>query len=115
LKPGEQARIPYPPAGGQGPASRITVSSDIDLEQVMAWKNGLFSFDKTDLKTVMRQLTKWYDVEVEYRGTIQPQLFGGDMQRTLSLSQVLKLLEKSEVHFKIEKLQGGREKIIVTP
>jgi transmembrane sensor len=81
----------------------------------MAWKNGFFAFDKTDLKTVMRQLTRWYDVEVEYRGQIKPLLFGGEMERTLQLSQVLKVLEQSEVHFTIEQLSDGKQKIVVTP
>ncbi|MDB5199226.1 MAG: FecR family protein [Chitinophagaceae bacterium] len=100
LKPGQQAQLTD---------KEIKVVS-ADVDEVMAWKNGLFSFDKVDLQTVLRQLTKWYDVDVEYQGNVPRQTFGGDMERTLSLSQVLKVLEKSEVHFKIED-----KKIIVMP
>jgi ferric-dicitrate binding protein FerR (iron transport regulator) len=102
IRPGEQV---VAVSSGQ-----LAVNRNVVIEQVMAWKNGLFSFDKADLETVMRQLTRWYDVEVEYQGKIPNQTFGGDMQRTLSLAQVLKVLEKSEVHFKVED-----KKIIVMP
>jgi len=105
IKPGQQARVLNIPSGN----TNIKVIK-VNTDEVMAWKNGLFSFNKVDLQTVLRQLTKWYDVDVEYRGNIPTQTFGGDMERTLSLSQVLKVLEKSEVHFKIE----GR-KIIIMP
>ena len=106
IKPGQQAQIENP----NNPIIPKIKVQTADVDEVMAWKNGLFSFDKVDLQTVLRQLTKWYDVDVEYRGSIPKQTFGGDMQRTLSLSQVLKVLEKSEVHFKIE-----GKKIIVMP
>lgn len=105
LKPGQQASV----FAGSVQMQKISVQA-ANTEQVMAWKNGLFSFDQTDLATVMRQLTRWYDVEVEYRGDVPQQIFGGDIERSLSLAQVLKLLEKSGVHFKIE-----NRKIIVLP
>jgi transmembrane sensor len=95
--------------------NQLSIINNPDMEQVMAWKNGLFAFNKAGLQTVMRQLAKWYNVEVEYRGQIPPLTFGGEIERTLSLSQILKVLEKSEVHFKIENLPGGNQKIIVTP
>lgn len=102
LKPGEQAQVE---AGQQ-----IQTSNDVNIDEVMAWKNGLFSFDEAGIKEVMRQVSRWYDVDVVYEGKIPQQKFGGDIERTLSLSQVLEVLEKSNVHFKVE----GR-KIIVLP
>lgn len=103
LKPGQQAIV--------APTDHEKIKVvNVNVEEVMAWKNGLFSFNKADLQTVLRQLNKWYNVEVVYHGKIPKQLFGGDIQRTLSLAQVLKILEKSEVHFKIED-----NKIIVMP
>lgn len=108
IQPGQQASVSNLDA-------QISVNKKANIDEVMAWKNGLFSFNRSDLKTVMRQLTRWYDVQVEYKGAIPQQSFGGEMERTLKLSQVLKLLEQSEVHFKIEQLPAGGQKIIVTP
>lgn len=81
-----------------------------NLEAAVAWKNGLFIFDHSDIQTVMRQLARWYNMDVEYRGQPTTDLFGGDIQRNLPLSKVFRILEKSQVHFSIE--QG---KIIVMP
>jgi transmembrane sensor len=89
LQPGEQALID----------NSITLSTNADIEQVLAWKNGFFSFNRADIKTVMRQLGRWYDVEVVYEGALTKDLFGGDIQRNLSLEKVLDFLEKSQVHF----------------
>ncbi|MES1249823.1 MAG: DUF4974 domain-containing protein, partial [Chitinophaga rupis] len=77
---------------------------------VMAWKAGIFNFDHITLKEAMRQLARWYDVDVEYPETLAGRKFGGEMGRDLSLVQVLKLLDGVDMHFKLE----GR-KIIVFP
>lgn len=103
LEPGEQAN------SGNGQEG-IRVNANADVDAVIAWKNGLFQFNDADLKSVMRQLNRWYDVDVVYEGNIPPQQFEGKIQRNLTLSQVLRILEKSQVHFRIE----GR-KIIVQP
>jgi ferric-dicitrate binding protein FerR (iron transport regulator) len=100
LNPGEQAQV----------SNNIKVVRGVNVEQVMAWKNGYFSFDKTDLQTVMKQIARWYDVDVSYEGTIPTMTFGGDISRNSSASDVLKILEKSKVHFRIE---GKR--IVVMP
>lgn len=116
IKPGQQAIIHHLPAGRQGSPltssdrvvragidhSPLTIHDNVDLEAVMAWKNGLFSFDRADLQTVLRQLTRWYNVDAKYEGNIPQRTFGGDIGRDLTLSQVLKILEKNEVHFRIE-------------
>lgn len=102
LKPGEQARI--------NASHQVQTARDVNIDEVMAWKNGLFSFDEVGIKEVMRQLARWYDVDVMYEGIIPQQKFGGDIQRTLSLSQVLEVLEKSGVRFRTEE-----RKIIVLP
>jgi len=100
LRPGQQAQS----------AARINVVSNPDIEQVMAWKNGLFNFEGADVKTVLRQLGRWYDVDVVFEGNIPDRKFGGEMSMDLNLSQVLKSLEKIEVKFRIE-----GKKLIVTP
>jgi len=100
LKPGEQAIV----------KQNIEIKNDVDLKQVMAWKNGLFQFHDADLPTVLRQLSRWYDVDVKYEGGVPEREFEGKMQRDLTLGQALKLLEKNQVHFNIE---GNR--IMVKP
>ena len=99
LKPGQQARV----------NKKVKIVSDVDLDAVMAWKNGYFQFDHAGLQNVLKQLSRWYDVNVVYKGRNQPREFVGEIQRDLSLSEVLKILEKNKVHFKIE----GRELIVL--
>ncbi len=84
------------------PGGVIRVVRQADTEQALAWKNGLFSFKDADIQTVMRQLSRWYNVEVRYQGDIQPVLFSGEIGRNLSLAGVLSGLEQVNVHFKIE-------------
>ena len=105
IKPGQQAL--YQP---EIEASELKLKSNIDVGAVLAWKNGFFNFDNADLKTVLRQLSRWYDVDVIFEGNVPKRNFGGEMQRDLTLSEVLKLLEKNNVHFRIE-----GKKLLVTP
>lgn len=95
LKPGEQAQSNTNGAG-------LRVIKDVDADGVIAWKNGLFHFERADLRSVMRVLARWYDVDVEYEGQVTNHLFGGDIQRNLNLSQVLDILQHNQVHFSIE-------------
>lgn len=85
LKPGEQAELT--------PDSRLTIHDKADLESIMAWKNGLFHFENVDIKAVMRQISRWYDVEVEYKGTIKNEPLFIEIPRNTNLSDVLKVLE----------------------
>jgi hypothetical protein len=82
----------------------------VDVDDVVAWKDGLFKFDHTDIKTLMRQISRWYDVEVAYEPGIKDEQFYGKIERSYTLSEVLKVLELGKVHFRVE----GR-KIIVMP
>jgi transmembrane sensor len=93
LQPGQQARIPA--------SNNITVTN-VDTQGAVAWKNGFFIFERADIATVMRQLERWYDIEVVYEGTPREMHFGGGIQRSLPLSRVLNILEKNQVLFKIE-------------
>jgi ferric-dicitrate binding protein FerR (iron transport regulator) len=102
LRPGEQALINQ--ANPQ--ITRIEVQTDATT----AWVNNLFYFENTDIQTMMRQIARWYDVDVEYQGTVTKR-FGGKMPRTMSARSVFKVLEETGgVHFKIE----GR-KVTVLP
>jgi hypothetical protein len=83
LKPGQQASI----------TSDIRISDDVNIEEVMAWKEGKFQFgEATDIFTIMRQLSRWYDVEVAYKGVVKGHI-GGTVSRNMPASQVLKMLE----------------------
>ena len=73
-----------------------------DVSDVIAWINGRFKFDHSDIKTVMRQIARWYDVEVEYRGSLPDYQFAGGTFRNNNLSEVLQVLELSGLHFKLE-------------
>jgi ferric-dicitrate binding protein FerR (iron transport regulator) len=101
LKPGQQASI--------NSANELKIG-DADVDAVMAWKSGLFHFSDASLQEVMRQIVQWYDVEVVYQGEIPERKFGGEISRNANLSQVLKILEESKVHFRIED-----KKLIVFP
>ncbi|MEO7043749.1 MAG: FecR domain-containing protein [Ferruginibacter sp.] len=94
LKPGQQARITN---------SDIEVLKNVNIDEVMAWKNGKFIFgENTDISTIMRQLSRWYNVDIEYDGAIT-QRFWGSISKDVNVSQVLKILEATGgVKFKVE-------------
>ncbi len=106
LKPGQQARISQTGSAGT-PA--VSVVNDIDTDKIIAWKNGYFNFGKASLQEVMRQLERWYDIEVVYEKDIPDIHFVGKMTRNIKLSDLFQILESSGVNFKIE-----GKKIIVT-
>jgi ferric-dicitrate binding protein FerR (iron transport regulator) len=98
---GQQARV-------EGEA--IVVRQHANIGQVTAWKNGNFQFENADIRAVLRQISRWYDVsEVVYEGKQTTHSFSGVIPRDYNASDVLKILELSDVHFKIE-----GKKIIVT-
>jgi transmembrane sensor len=84
------------------PAGQVQVDSNVNLEKVVAWKNGYFLFTSSSLQEVMTQIARWYDVEVVFEGKISERKFGGKIQRDLNLSETLKILEKNNVRFKID-------------
>lgn len=94
LKPGQQARFT--------PAGALTVVNGSDIDDVIAWKNNLFSFNDADIQTVMRQIARWYDVDIKYAGKVV-QHFDGNISRAVNVSKVFSMLELTgSVHFKIE-------------
>ena len=102
IKPGQQLSTQY--------ATGEVAVSTVNTDNITAWTSGKFRFDNSDLKTVMRQLARWYDVEIEYRNAVPDLKFGGGTYRNINLSEVLEVLELNGVHCK----QEGR-KIIVMP
>lgn len=93
LHPGQQARTK--PFSGDIRVQRC------DTAEAVGWKDGLFRFHDTDLKTIMRQVARWYDVRVTYQGDISDRDFTGTLSRNVSLDHVLQVLALSKVHFKV--------------
>ena len=100
LKPGEQSQVKL---------GHISLVENVDLEDVMAWKNGYFKFNE-NLESIMAKVSRWYDVDISYE--IQPDLefkYKGEISRDRNLSELLNMLEfTGNVHFKIE----GRRVIV---
>lgn len=103
LNPGQQAVL-------QQGRKNLEVVDDVDLEEVVAWKDGKFLFSSVDLETVMRQVARWYDVDVRFEHKSDKQV-GGGLPRSESISQLLKILEATgKVEFDVQ----GRQ-VIVKP
>lgn len=102
LRPGQQARL--------NREGEIRIIEHADVEEAIAWKEGKFQFDRADIHQVMRQISRWYDVEVQFKGII-PKHFGGTISRSVNLSKVLNMLELTgEVRFRVED-----HKVLVIP
>ena len=102
LKPGQQAQITT--------AGKLKVIDNADIDEAVAWKNGVFYFNQVDIQTIMRQVARWYDVDIEYQGEIKQRKFGGAIGMDLNLSEVLEGLKETGIHFRIE-----GKKLIVLP
>ncbi len=99
LKPGQQASV----------KEQISVSNNVDMDNVLAWKNNKFIFDNSTIQQIMRQLERWYDIEVVYQGVPTTEAFIGSISRDVKLSQILSLLsETNAVHFE----QQGKKVIV---
>jgi len=96
IAPGEQA------FWADGAADGLSVRRAVDIQQAIAWKTGFFEFDNTDLPTIMRQIGRWYDVDIRYKNAPDDKTFGGRINRNLPLSQVLQLLEANGARFRVE-------------
>lgn len=102
LQPGQQSGI--------SKEGTISVLNNADTEEALAWKNGRFQFKSADIKSILRQISRWYDVDVVYKGNVNLH-FTGQLKRDEYVSKVFeKLALTGEVHFKIE-----GKKIIVSP
>lgn len=86
LKPGQQAQI----TGDQ-----LNVIDGVDMDAAIAWKNGIIAFTQSDIKEILRQVSRWYDVDVVYKGDIKVQELRGRVPRNIPLSDVLTALEMS--------------------
>jgi len=88
----------------------IQIKKNVNVEEVISWKNGQIRFENEDLQTIMRQISRWYNVDITYQDNIPNKIFNGGISRKSNLSELLKILEFEGVHF----TQKGRN-IIVNP
>lgn len=102
LEPGQQARV-------KPGSSDIEWLKHVDVNSTVAWKNGYFSFDDADIPTVMRQLARWYNIEVSYAGKVPEGTFTGEIGRNLTQNQLMKILTQARINCKLEE---GRKLVI---
>ena len=103
LSPGQQAQLAQ--------SGSIKVDDHADIDQAVAWKNGMQSFHDADIQTIMRQVSRWYNIDVQYEGNIPSVELTGKIPRTISLKRLLEALElNSNLHFQL-----ANGKVTVTP
>jgi len=93
LKSGQQAQLT---------ASSVTVANDVDTERVMAWKKGIFDFRNANIQEIMRQVARWYDIDVEYKGKPSAERYMGKVSMDTRLSELLKILELTDARFIVD-------------
>lgn len=101
LRPGQQAILT-----GDG----AQVMEHIDLEEVMAWKKGNFVFNSLTIPEIMRQICRWYDVEVSYEGPVSQKRFTGIVGRNDSIAEVLEFMQTAGIKYKV-----NNRKIVIIP
>ncbi len=107
LKPGQMAKV----------GTDIHVF-DVDASQAIAWKNGYFNFSNEEITSVMRKISRWYDIDIIYNKGVTKEEFVGSISKYKNVSQVLEMLQLTgSVHFKIDSTGNGNKerRIIVMP
>lgn len=95
LKPQQQAQLTND--------GTMHLMTNVDVSSVIAWKNGVFEFNSTDIQSVMREISRWYNVDIAYEGKIPTDLFSAIINRQNSIDQVLTMLQNTlRVHFAIK-------------
>jgi ferric-dicitrate binding protein FerR (iron transport regulator) len=96
LAPGQQVQL----SGDQ-----MSLVKDPNVPEAVAWKDGFFEFDDSGVADIMRQIARWYDVKIVYAGAVPAGHITGKIPRSTNLSNILKMMELSGVHFTVK----GRE------
>lgn len=94
LKPGQQAVL-----NGK---NELRISNDVDVDDEVAWKNGLFQFRDADIRSIMRQVSRWYNVEVIYQGNVPVKQYTGRISRNVKASALLNMLKYTGLNANIE-------------
>ena len=103
LQPGQCARLDR--------KGKMKMIRNVNIEQAIGWKEGVFNFQYEKLESVMRQIARWYDVNIIYEKGVPDIELYGKMGRDLQLSQVLQVLTDMEVKYKIE----NERQLIILP
>lgn len=102
LKPGQQTQL--------NKSEQLSEPKNVDVNEIVAWKEGFFHFESADLKTILREFARWYDVEVVYEGAVSQDNYFVIISRNITLASVLRALQANGVKFHIE-----GKKLIVQP
>lgn len=86
LNPGEEAQI--------SDKADIKVRKNVDTESAVAWMKGFFDFHNANIKTVMSQVSRWYNIDVQYKSAVPAQTFEGNIDRNIPLNELLALLQQ---------------------
>lgn len=92
LQPGKQLSIDT--------KTNTTTQIAVNEQEVLAWKNGIFLMENTELSIVMRQISRWYDVDIVYPDGVPDAHLSGDIPNTMGLDKVLQVLELSGIRFR---------------
>ncbi|MBO9203125.1 MULTISPECIES: FecR family protein [Niastella] len=102
LVPGQQAQIAQA-SNAVATSELIKVVKVDDMDDALAWKRGFISLNNSDIKYIMRSLSRWYNIDVNYPGKVPDFKFTGSIPRSENISTVIKTMEYAGVHFKLEK------------
>ncbi|SDK18486.1 FecR family protein [Pedobacter sp. ok626] len=94
LKPGQSA-------SNLARTAMMTIK-DVNVENAVAWKNGYFKFDNETLGDIMKKISRWYDIDVEFKDDVRKITFWGTYSRSKNIADLLSTLELTQtVHFKL--------------
>ena len=96
LLPGQQARR-------NNTTGTFQLKSNVSIDDIIAWKNGQFRFQEADIQTVLRQIGRWYNLEIVYEGNISAEKFTGEIPRNSSIEELTRILQLSNIRFTIQK------------
>ena len=94
LAPGEQADLTR--EGG------LKINRQANIEEVVAWKDNNFEFNNTPVPVIMRQISRWYDVELDYKDALPARRFTGKISRNVNLNQLIDMLKYTGINMKVE-------------
>ncbi|MCX2429898.1 FecR family protein [Pedobacter sp. GR22-10] len=119
----EEGRVKVSSGGSYltiNPGERTVLASEgnmevqqADLESALAWKNGKIYFKDADIRSILRQVARWYDIDVAYEGKIPTKLYTGGVYRNSNLSTILEILQENNIHFAISEPIKGKKLLTV--
>jgi transmembrane sensor len=99
---GAETKVLRPGQQGELKDGVFRLMNNTDTSAVVAWKNGQTLFASEDITAIMRKVSRWYDVDVEYQGQLPKRNFTGGISRKADISELLKILELNQIHFTVK-------------